>query len=123
MALQLLGSAGNEGKNKKKSELRKEKKDKKQENQKNQQQNAKKVIKKSDVFIRAAVVEAPQAETTASDSVEVVRQEVAAVAVAVAAVVEENDGNEEFSEQQIEVRTGPITVDLALIQNWLTRAF
>ena len=113
-----MGSAGNEGKNKKKSELRKEKKDKKQENQKNQQQNAKKVIKKSDVFIRAAVVEAPQAETTASDSVEVVRQEVAAVAVA--AVVEENDGNEEFSEQQIEVRTGPITVDLALIQNWLT---
>lgn len=86
--------------------MRKEKKEKKVENHKKQQQNAKKVVKKSDVF--KAPLEVPLVATEATPSLHKDAPNSEATQLNKGVVVpvvaeEENDGNEEFSEQQKEI--------------------
>lgn len=99
LAMQLLGSKGNDQKKVKKSQVREEKKNQKKANQVAQQKKSKAVVSKADIYKKPIECTLPAVgEITAKVEgvkLELKRDEKEAE--------EENDGNEEFAEQQKEI--------------------
>jgi len=87
--------------------VRKEKKQQKTANKQAQQQKSKKILSKADVFIKPIEDITVQIE-------EVKLQTETAHAPKVDKIEEENDGNEEFSEQQLEVSENKVVSGLKI---------
>ncbi len=87
--------------------MRKEKKQQKTANKQAQQQKSKKILSKADVFIK------PIEDMTAQIE-DVKLQTETAHAPKVDKIEEENDGNEEFSEQQLEVSENKVVSGLKI---------